>query len=305
MSYQQFADDTKLFIAISPTTAASKISQVELCLTDLHAWFCCNGLALNADKSDCIMLGTVQRAKTFAPIASINAAGSVVPISSTIKIFVVILDSHLIFEAHVKSITKTCYFHIRALRHILSYINLETAKSVASAIVSSRLDYANSLLFGISSSNMLKLQRVQNSLARVVLATTHTRTDNALNVLHWLQIRHRISFKIASLTYKILDSKEPSNLADLLSPYVPARTLRSSSSNFLVEPMAHTVYGSRAFRSAAPKIWNRLPDRLRSACSFSSFKTGLKNPYFLSALIPAIYRRLRFNLVDTVRIEMS
>ena len=128
-----------------------------------------------------------------------ETAGSVVPISSTIKTLGVILDSHLTFEAHVKSITKTCYFHIRALRHIRSSINLETAKSVANAIVSSRLDYANSL-FGISGSNMLKLQRVQNSLARVVLATTHTRTDDALNVLYWLPILHRISFKIASLT---------------------------------------------------------------------------------------------------------
>ena len=280
ISHQQFADDTQLFIAISPNTAASKISQVELCLTDLHTWFCCNGLALNADKSDCIILGTVQRAKTFAPITSINAAGSVVPISSTIKTLGVTLDSHLTFEAHVKSLTKTCYFHIRALRHIRSSIDLETAKSVANAIVSSRLDYANSLLCGISGSNLLKLQRVQNSLARVDLATTHTRTDNALNVLHWLPIHHRISFKIASLTYKVLNSKEPSYLADLLSPYVPARTLRSSNSNFLVEPMAHTVFGSRAFRSAAPKIWNRLPDRIRSACSFSAFKTGLKTHLF-------------------------
>ena len=185
---------------------------------------------------------------------SINAAGSVVPISSTIKTLGATLDSHLTFEAHVKSITKTCYFHIRALRHIRTSINLETAKSVANAIVSSRLDYANSLLFGISGSNTLKLQRVQNSLVRVVLATTRTRTVNVLNVLHWMPIHHRIYFKIASLTDKILNSKEPSNLADLLSPYVPARTLHSSNSNLLVKPMAHTVLGSRAFQSAAPKI---------------------------------------------------
>ena len=139
-----FANDTHLFYC-NLSLSASKISQVELCLTDLHTWFCCNGLALNSDKSDCIILGTVhsvQQAKTFAPITSINAAGSLVPISSTIKTLGVTLDSHLTFEAHVKSLTKTYYFHIRALRHIRSSIDLETAKSVANAIVSSRLDYA-------------------------------------------------------------------------------------------------------------------------------------------------------------------
>ena len=101
-----------------------------------------------------------------------------------------------------------------------------------------------------------------------------------LNVLHWLPIHHRISFKIASLTYKILNSKDQSYLADLLSPYVPAHTLRSSNFNFLVEAMTRTVFGSQAFRSSSPKIWNRSPDWLRSACSLSSFKTGLKTHLF-------------------------
>ena len=76
--------------------------------------------------------------------------------------------AHLTFNAHIQSLTKACYFHIRALRHIRSCINLETAKSFAHAIVSSWLDYGNSLLTGISDLNMHKLQRVQTTHVKPV-----------------------------------------------------------------------------------------------------------------------------------------
>ena len=53
-----------------------------------------------------------------------------------------------------------------SLRHVVSN---NTAKSIGQALVSSRLDYANGVLYGISIYNIAKLQRAQNSLARVVL----------------------------------------------------------------------------------------------------------------------------------------
>ena len=127
------------------------------------------------------------------------------PYRNQLKILGITLDSHLTFSTHIQSLTKNCYFHIRALRHIRSSITVETAKSLAHAIVSSRLDYGNSLFMGISDLNMRRLQRVQTTLAQVVLASPHSRKTSAesLRQLHWLPFQHRISFKIAMLTYKI------------------------------------------------------------------------------------------------------
>ena len=282
ISHQQFADDTQMYITVSVATALSNISRVEDCLRDLYAWFCCNGLVLNSDKSECILLGTVQRARTLPPFMHINVAGLCVPVSQTIKTLGITFDSHLTFNAHIQSLTKACYFHIRALRHIRSCITLETAKSFAHAIVSSRLDYGNSLLTGISDLNMHKLQRVQTTLARVVLASPYSRKTSAesLRQLHWLPIRQRINFKIATLTYKILNSGEPGYLRNLLSFYVPARTLRSMDSCFLVEPRVTSTIGSRVFRSAAPKLWNKLPVDVRFATSVTTFRSRLKTHLF-------------------------
>ena len=76
----------------------------------------------------------------------------------------------------------------------------------------SRLGYCNSLLYGYSQANIHKLQRVQNVIAKLVCAGNACLSDALCN-LHWLPINQRIKFKLASLTYKLLQHQLPSYLA--------------------------------------------------------------------------------------------
>ncbi len=241
-----------------------------------------DGRLKNPAKSECILMGTAQRARTLPLISSINIAGTDVKLSPVIKTLGIRVDSNLTFDAHTQSLCKSCYYHIRALRHIRSSINLDTAKSIACAIVCSRLDYANSLLFGISNANINKIQRVQNTLARTVLCTwQHSMSSSdALKQLHWLPVNYRVQFKIASLTYKVLTTHQPAYLSTLLSHYVPTRSLRSSNSNTLTVPRITSSIGSRAFRHCAPTIWNTLPTDVRNAPTVSSFRSKLKTHLF-------------------------
>jgi len=98
---------------------------------------------------------------------AIEVAGSSVPLANHIKLLGVTLDNHLNFDRHISNVCSSSYFHIRALRHIGPYLASGTSKTIACAIVDSRLDYVNSVLTGISAHNIHRLQRVQNSLARV------------------------------------------------------------------------------------------------------------------------------------------
>jgi len=88
---------------------------------------------------------------------------------------------------------------------------------IATAVVGSRLDYCNSLLHGVSETNLNKLQRVQNSLARIVLGLdTRSNTMQNLADLYWLPVRARINSKIAFLTFKTLTTERPTYLSELL-----------------------------------------------------------------------------------------
>ena len=164
-------------------------------------------------------------------------------------------ESNLSFDKHINNICRACYFHIHGLRHVRSAMSTDIAKTVACAIVSSRPDYCNALLSGMSGSNLEKLQRVQNILARVV--TVLRRRDHitpVLKELHWLPIRARTTFKVATVVYRIRERRQPPYLADLISDYVPTRTLRSPTKTLLAEPSFRTNIGRRSFQYVAAKL---------------------------------------------------
>ena len=281
ISHQQYADDTQLFITVPPNSIPAAICQLQDCLSDLHIWFCLNGMSLNPDKSESIWFSTPQRSRTMPPATSVDVAGTLVPISDTITTLGVTLDNHLSFKTHVNAISRSCNYHIRALRHIRSSLTDDMAKSVAVALVSSRLDYANSLLYGTSQSNIHKLQRIQNSLAKLVIRHTSISSAAALKSLHWLPVRHRIDFKISTLTYKLLHTGTPSYLANLIHLHTPVRITRSSDLDLLYQPATSTVIGSRAFSIAAPALWNAIPLTIRQASTLISFRRLLKTHFFL------------------------
>ena len=192
---------------------------------------------------------------------SCNVAGTDIQLSDKVKILGATLDSNLTMELlHTKALSSSCFYHIRLFKQIRSSLDDGIAVSVASALVSSRLDEVNSILYGAASKHINRLQRVQNALARVVTYqrpyTSPLSSTELLQNLHWLPIEWRVHFKLATLAYKALHTGQPPYLSELLQHYEPTRSLRSSSSFQLSVPRHNLEFGSRAFRISAPKILN-------------------------------------------------
>ena len=175
------------------------------------------------------------------------------------------------------------------MRHIRPAITEHMAKSIACALVGSRLDYANSVLLGVSSKNVTRLQRAQNAAARVIVWGSRRSTNSVglLKQLHWLPVEWRIKFKIACVTYKTISTTQPAYLYSSLKHYTPSRTLRLSDSKLLFVPRVRTCFGSRSFTVAAPTIWNSLPLAIRSSVSNYSFRRQLKSFFYNLAFRPS------------------
>ena len=153
----------------------------------------------------------------------------------------------------------------RLIRHVRSLLTDEVAQTLARRIVASRLDYCNALLHGALTATIVKLQRAQNNLARVV-CQRGGRTDAAslLRSLHWLPVKHRITFKTAVLTHKMLTTSTPPYLHDMLTVAAPARPMRSAGAPVLFVPRVRTELARRAFSVAEPTVFNSLPADIKN-----------------------------------------
>jgi len=287
VSYHQYADDTQVYVAVSKSSISTTTDNLQNCMSTVHLWLTQNGLVINPDKSEAVLFSTIQRTNISRfPLTSIDVAGSAVPLTDSLKLLGVTLDRHLTFGQHVQNVCKTSHYHIRALRHIRSSLTTDMARTVACALVNSRLDYANAVLYKTSRVNITKLQRIQNALARVIKGTK--RTDHihpVLEQLHWLPVNYRIDYKVATLAFKVRSTGSPVYLSNIITDYEPTRVLRSSNQLLLSRPPTRTEIARRAFSHAAPTVWNDLPLNIRSADTFGHFKTLLRTHYYRLAFV--------------------
>ena len=169
------------------------------------------------------------------------------------------------------------------MRQIRKFLTFQSTKTLVHAFISSHLDYHNALLFGLPKYQLDRLQKVQNTAARVIFQIPKfDHISPALIDLHWLPVTFRVQFKLLLFVYKSLHSQSPPYSKDLLS-LKPATNyaLRSSAQPLLFVPKVNcSSLGDRAFAHAAPVLWNSLPLTVRTSGSLAIFKKQLKTFLF-------------------------
>ena len=281
---QHYADDTTLYVRLgsSCTMPANLMDCVEV----LRKWFLINDMQVNPDKTEIMIVGSRGQLKRLDGATSVLVGGVQLSWSQSVKIVGVTFDRSLNFDKHITEVCQTSAYHTRGLRHIRPYLSVAQAAQLGCAIVTSRLDYCNSILYGTSAGNISRLQRVQNNLARVVCgAPSRASATPLLKQLHWLPVQQRIIHKVAVLTFNAMHNCAPDYLCELVTEHKPSRSLRSTDTLTLDVPFVKTVTGEKAFRSAAPRVWNNLTSATRSMTSVTSFKKHLKTELFTAAYL--------------------
>ena len=115
-----------------------------------------------------IMLWLNSSHRPRPPLSSVDICNETVSCSHSARNIGVIFDQSLCLVPHVNAVCQSSFFHLRNIGFIRKYLTYDAAKIIIHAFVVSKLDYCNSLLYGLPSYLIRKLQHVQNSAARLV-----------------------------------------------------------------------------------------------------------------------------------------
>ena len=277
-----YADDTQLYKSVDIAQLPYAITSLDLCVSHVSSWMAANKLKLNESKTEVMLVGTKNKVEA-ANIRCITLCNENITVVDRVKNLGVIMDSNLSMDNHVAHLRKICYMELKRIAHIRPYLNPDTTNKLICSFILTKLDYCNALQAGLPLSHLNRLQQIQNHAARLVTKTPkREHITPILKQLHWLPVKARIDYKIATLTYQCLNDKDyPVYLKDSVSKYTPTRQLRSTNKILIKKPKTNLkTFGHRAIQSQAADIWNVLPQDLQFAESLSTFKSNLKSHYF-------------------------
>ena len=282
INYHIYADDTQLYCSFDVQNIRDVFGSLNNCISDIRSWMIKNKLKINDEKTEFLIISSPN--SKLAADLKISIGQSEISPSPSCKSLGVMLDSHMSMDTQIQSVCRSTLFHIRNISAIRQLIPQSAAAQLVHSLVTSRLDYCNSLLYGVPKYKRERLQRVQNIAARVVTLTRCAPENHItpiLKSLHWLPIKFRIDFKILLLTYKCVNGLAPDYLCELVNRKVNARPLRSDKLELLETPTTRLkTYGNRTFNYAAATEWNKLPLDIRKSPSVSCFKSKLKTFLF-------------------------
>ena len=283
-----FADDHQLYLKFKPNIKSIHlaINNIENTIRKVRNFFLTHNLSINDRKTELIILGNNYHLSKINNI-HINVGTSVIQPSNSVRNLGIIFDKNLSMEQQVREVCKKSYFQLYRLKQLDKYLSSDLLSILIHSYISSHLDYCNALYFGLPNILINKLQRIQNSAARLLTNTPrHWHITPILKDLHWLPVEQRILYKIGILAYKSLNGLCPTYLSKFITKYTPSKNLRSKNRNLLSKPKINCKkYGGRGFKFAAAHVWNDLTDDVRQAETYNVFKKKLKTFLFLEYFV--------------------
>ena len=290
LDYHLYADDSQLYITFNPKIPGDAevcLFKIRACVREIKRWMAANKLKLNDEKTEFFIAAHQQDQDRLSGLTLQLDEDNKFSASSTVRNLGVVFDTKMQMSDQVSAICRAVNFHLSNLWRIRRFIDKDTCAHAARTLIINRLDYCNSLLYGISKNDINRLQRLQNKAAKLVFALgRREHVTPLLKDLHWLRMEERIKFKVLLHIFKCLHDQNPSYLKEAMVLYTPGHAgLRSNDDTTKLVESRHAplVIGNRSFFKAGPRLWNSIPAVIRSVQSMEIFKKQLKTHLFAAS----------------------
>ena len=259
-------------------------------VTTISNWMNKFALKINPDKTEIIVFYPPNLHNQRVINGVILADGSCIRFSKSAKNLGVYLDPTLSSCTHIGNVSSHCYLLLRNIGRIRNLLSQQQLETLVHAVISSRIDYCNSIFYGLNKDVLHMLQKVQNAAIRLIFGLKkRTSLSNYYEKLHWLKVEQRVFYKIILIAYKCVNNKAPTELIDKIVRYKDLDTLTLSCVQF------KSKAGRRCFSYIAPRLWNEIPLQVKTITDIEKFKKQLKG--YIYNDFPGLKSRL-FKYID-------
>ena len=261
-----YADDT------TPYTIGKNINEViktlEECTPTLFSWINQNFLKINAAKSKIILSGKEEK--------EINIQSSTIVNIKSHKILGIIVDNELKFDIHINKLCNKASQKLHALARISNFMSLEKRKVILKAFILSQFNYCPLLWMFHSRKLNNKINNIHERALRITYKDKTTSFTDLLVKDNSVTIHQKNLQVLATEIFKFTRGYLPSLMESVFKLNDNHYNLRSGLS--LQSRNLKTVnYGENSISNLAPKIWNLVPEHIKSCSTIESFKNKIKS----------------------------
>jgi len=275
-----FADDVQVDKQYSSTQASTALTELNSDLKNISNWSRSNGLSLNIDKCQHIVIGTQQLFQAHPP-NTLDLCNTVeineIQLKSyqNVKNLGVIFDQHLSWDEHISTQCRLALQKLRYLYKFTNFLSTNTKRKLVSALIIPLLDYCDTVYYNAAKVSLNKVQKVQNACVRFILnIKSFISVRDNIKSLKWLSMDKRRALHSLLLVFKTLRLQQPVNLYELIAPCVNEHhyATRLSYSRPFTPPRCRTSKYQSSFLLQGMKLWNDLPDSIKSMSTVQAFK---------------------------------
>ena len=175
IGYHIYADDTQLYISFKCKDLLESLTKLNMCIYDIRVWMIKNKFKINDSKTEFIIFRSPLLKPNLSDL-SVSVGDMQVSPSSKVIDLGVVFDHYLTFHDHISDICKSTHFYLRGIGRIRNLLTFDAIAQLIHALITSRLDFCNSILYNLPNKAARMLKRIprRNYITPV------------LRELHWL-----------------------------------------------------------------------------------------------------------------------
>ena len=277
----QYADDVSIRFSFDENEDFEKVSNTIVnCLNDILEFSMIRGLALNSKKTQGLIIAKQAIREKWKDL-KINFDGKNISFNDDMEILGAIITHDLKQDAFVARRVSKCIKSLATLKK-LNVKSKEIRHNLAVTLALSKIDYCNALLSGSTNKLYEEYQKAIRSVVRYVCGLRRRDpTSKHMNNLHILNAKHRVTYKVCNITWKIITMNEPKMLANIMPTNKADPRLRSNKDIYKINknPKLPTGMTNKRFTFAA-EAFNKLPKHIREIQNAENFKKHLKTHLF-------------------------